>query len=87
MLIHVSYNTFLSVASPAIFPTLGNLDRLTATLIGGGALASLIVICTRGRLGYQTRPVQRSGHANPSTALDTAYRKRRKPQRRPGKRS
>jgi membrane protease YdiL (CAAX protease family) len=63
MLVHVSYNTFLSVASPAIFPALGNLERLTATLIGGGAFAALIVICTRGRLGYQTRPIRRSGHA------------------------
>jgi hypothetical protein len=46
------YNTFLSVASPALFPALGNLDRLTATIIGGGVFAVLIVVWTRGRLGY-----------------------------------
>jgi membrane protease YdiL (CAAX protease family) len=63
MLVHVSYNTFQSVASPAIFPTLGNLETLTAPAIGGGVLAVLIVILTRGRLGYRTRPAQRSGHA------------------------
>jgi uncharacterized protein len=53
MLVHVSYNTFLSVASPALFPTLGGLDAMTATLIGGGVLAVLIVVLTRGRLGFR----------------------------------
>ncbi|MGH3250907.1 MAG: CPBP family intramembrane glutamic endopeptidase [Trebonia sp.] len=53
MLVHVSYNTFLSVASPAIFPSLGSLEGLTAPLIGLGALAVVIVIRTRGRLGYR----------------------------------
>jgi membrane protease YdiL (CAAX protease family) len=52
MLVHVSYNTFLSVASPALFPALGTLDRLTATIIGGGLFTVLIVAGTRGRLGY-----------------------------------
>lgn len=63
MLVHVSYNTFQSVASPAIFPALGNLERLTAPAIGAGVFAALIVILTRGRLGYPTRPARRSGHA------------------------
>jgi membrane protease YdiL (CAAX protease family) len=59
MLVHVSYNTFLSVASPALFPALGGLERVAATAIGGGVLAVLIVVWTRGRLGYRGRSAPR----------------------------
>ncbi|MEW9528536.1 CPBP family glutamic-type intramembrane protease [Microbispora sp. NPDC049125] len=54
MLFHANINNFGSVLWPAFFPTIPVLgSRYLVGLIGFGALALVIVVATRGRLGYR----------------------------------
>jgi uncharacterized protein len=54
MLFHANINNFGSVLWPAIFPSIPVLNsRYLVGLIGFGALAVVIVVATRGRLGYR----------------------------------
>ncbi|TQS46160.1 CPBP family intramembrane glutamic endopeptidase [Cryptosporangium phraense] len=53
MLIHASNNNTFSVLTPVLLPGLVNSEQVTvASLIGYGVLAVVLVIVTRGRLGY-----------------------------------
>lgn len=53
MLLHTSVNTFFSVAWSAIFPTLTSQDSTHVMLLGSTAVAIVLLIATRGRLGYR----------------------------------
>ncbi|MFC4587550.1 CPBP family intramembrane glutamic endopeptidase [Sphaerisporangium corydalis] len=54
MLFHANINNFGSVLWPAFFPAIPVLDsRYLVGSIGFGALALVVVIATRGRLGYR----------------------------------
>lgn len=61
MLVHTSNNNLLSTVGPAAFPVLRDFrNGLIASLIGYGALAVVLVVATRGRLGlprHASRPV------------------------------
>ncbi|QIS11144.1 CPBP family intramembrane glutamic endopeptidase [Nocardia arthritidis] len=53
VLIHTSNNNLLSVVWPEIFPDLDrSRDILLASAIGYGAVAIVVLLTTRGRLGY-----------------------------------
>lgn len=53
MLIHTSNNNLLSVLWPAMFPTLDpTRDFLLASIIGYGTVTVILLVTTRGRLGY-----------------------------------
>jgi hypothetical protein len=55
MLIHASNNNLLSVLWPVIFGTLDpSRGILLASAIGYGAVAVVLILVTRGRLGYPT---------------------------------
>ncbi|GAB2959907.1 CPBP family intramembrane metalloprotease [Amycolatopsis acidiphila] len=53
MLLHTSVNTFFSVAFSQMFPTLDQTDTIHAFLIGATAVALILLVATRGRLGYR----------------------------------
>ena len=57
MLLHASINTTYSLVWPEVFPTLDP-TRVTlhAQLIAGTAVALLLIVATRGRLGLRTTP-------------------------------
>jgi CAAX protease family protein len=76
MLIHTSNNNLLSTVGPAAFPVLREYrNGLVASLIGYGAVAVILIVATRGRLGYKG-PQSRS-RRNPSPAeAGTASRSR-----------
>ena len=64
-LVHVSNNNALSVLWPDMFPHLAPRWILTASVVAYGALAALVLLATRGRLGFPPRPVEfyeKSGH-------------------------
>ncbi len=52
MLLHVSVNNFASVAFADVFPDVDADQFQLALLAGSGVVAALLVIATRGRLGY-----------------------------------
>lgn len=52
MLMHVSANTFASVMWAEVFPTLGGELPLIAMATGASVAAVVLIIATRGRLGY-----------------------------------
>ncbi|MFK3983823.1 CPBP family intramembrane glutamic endopeptidase [Micromonospora sp. NPDC050397] len=58
MLFHASVNTVFSLVWPSLFPTLDSFgDSLHALAIGSGVTAVLLLVVTRGELGYRpTRP-------------------------------
>jgi membrane protease YdiL (CAAX protease family) len=58
MLLHTSVNTFFSFAWTQIFPTLHQADTTNALLLGCTAAAVILLVATRGRLGYR-----RANHA------------------------
>jgi membrane protease YdiL (CAAX protease family) len=53
MLLHTSVNTFFSIAFSQMFPTLTQGDTTHAFLIGATAVALILLVATRGRLGYR----------------------------------
>lgn len=53
MLCHTSVNTFFSVAWVGIFPTLTGADTSHVLLISSTAAAIVLLVATRGRLGYR----------------------------------
>ncbi len=53
ILVHASWNTFYSAALIQLFPAPSVLGSYLNFVIGGGALALLVVALTRGRLGYR----------------------------------
>ncbi|HEX3792338.1 MAG TPA: type II CAAX endopeptidase family protein [Pseudonocardiaceae bacterium] len=53
MILHTSVNTFFSVAWSGIFPTLSSRDTSHVLLISSTAVAIVLLIATRGRLGYR----------------------------------
>jgi membrane protease YdiL (CAAX protease family) len=69
ILIHATMNNVFSIAWSEMFPTLTNRDSLTAPVITFGALAILLVVATRGRLGYDAEPpaTRGTGLAAPSS--------------------
>ena len=63
MLLHASINTTYSLVWPEVFPTLDpTRATLHAQLIAGTAVALLLIVATRGRLGLRTAP--------PATVVD-----------------
>lgn len=57
MLLHAGINTTYSLVWPQVFPTLdATRDTLYAQLIGSTAVALLLIVATRGRLGLRTTP-------------------------------
>ncbi|ACZ31732.1 Abortive infection protein [Xylanimonas cellulosilytica DSM 15894] len=53
MLAHVSVNTFVSILWADMFPTIGE-QAITSVLAAGGVVAAvLVIVLTRGRLGYR----------------------------------
>jgi uncharacterized protein len=53
MLLHVSVNNFFSVAAPGVFPALSQQDASHILLLASAAGAIILIVATRGRLGYQ----------------------------------
>jgi membrane protease YdiL (CAAX protease family) len=53
MLLHVSVNNFFSVAAPDIFPTLSQQDTAHILTLASTTAAIILLIATRGRLGYR----------------------------------
>lgn len=53
MLLHAGVNNFLSIAFSQMFPTLTRQDTTDAFLIGATAVALILLVATRGRLGYR----------------------------------
>jgi hypothetical protein len=55
MLLHTSVNNYASVASTELFPGV-DADRFQlAVLLAAGIGATVVIVATRGRLGYDTR--------------------------------
>jgi len=52
MLLHASVNTFFSIAFSQMFPTLTQQDTVEAFLICSIVVALILLVATRGRLGY-----------------------------------
>jgi membrane protease YdiL (CAAX protease family) len=58
MLLHTSVNNFFSIAWSEMFPTLTGRDTTHAFLLASTAVALVLLVATRGRLGYRpTAPV------------------------------
>lgn len=57
MVFHANVNTVFSLAWPAMFPALDAFsDSLHSLAIGAGGAAVVLLVVTRGRLGYRPRP-------------------------------
>lgn len=55
MLLHTSVNNFFSIAWSEMFPSLGVRDTTHAFLLASTAVALVLLIATRGRLGYRPK--------------------------------
>ncbi|GAA2822835.1 CPBP family intramembrane glutamic endopeptidase [Nonomuraea rubra] len=54
MLLHVSVNNFMSIAYSDMFPSIATPDQSSqVTLLAGTTAAFLVLVATRGRLGYR----------------------------------
>ncbi|GAA3543114.1 type II CAAX endopeptidase family protein [Nonomuraea rosea] len=54
MLLHVSVNNFMSIAYSDMFPSLATAEQASrVTLLAGATAALLVLVATRGRLGYR----------------------------------
>lgn len=71
MLMHVSINNYHSILAASIFPTVAGLGiSARVTLIAFGAAAIVLIMATRGRLGY--RPASTlSGVESPTARYDS----------------
>jgi uncharacterized protein len=75
MVFHASVNTVFSVLWPAMFPSLDAFSgSLHALAIGSGVTAVLLLVLTRGRLGYDGAEIRAS---RSGAACDTARHTRR----------
>lgn len=52
MLLHVSVNNTASIAWSEVFPDLGGADLQRALLVASAVAAAVLLVATRGRLGY-----------------------------------
>lgn len=66
MLLHVSVNNFMSIAWADMFPTLGAADAQHVLLLGASVAAAVVLLATRGRLGYEPRLQAPSAHLRPT---------------------
>jgi uncharacterized protein len=55
MLLHVSVNNTASIAWSEVFPDLGGADLQRALLLASAVGAAVLLVATRGRLGYAGR--------------------------------
>lgn len=55
MLLHTSVNNFFSLAWTQMFPSLSQQDSSNAFLLGSATVALVVLLATRGRLGYRPR--------------------------------
>jgi membrane protease YdiL (CAAX protease family) len=53
MLLHTSVNNFFSIAWSEMFPTMSIQDTSHAFLLGSSVIALVLLVVTRGRLGYR----------------------------------
>jgi membrane protease YdiL (CAAX protease family) len=54
MLLHVSVNNFMSVVYSEMFPSLATAEQASqVTLLAGTTAALVVLVATRGRLGYR----------------------------------
>jgi membrane protease YdiL (CAAX protease family) len=54
MLLHVSVNNFMSIAYSNMFPSIASVEQASqVTLLGGTTVAIVVLVATRGRLGYR----------------------------------
>jgi len=58
MLLHTSINNFASIAWSEFFPGTGTADIAHAFLLSSAVSAVVVVIATRGRLGYRCSPLR-----------------------------
>ncbi|WP_246082769.1 CPBP family glutamic-type intramembrane protease [Nonomuraea diastatica] len=61
MLLHVSVNNFMSIVYSDMFPSIATAEHAgRVTLLAGTTAAFLVIVATRGRLGYRPaeEPVQ-----------------------------
>jgi membrane protease YdiL (CAAX protease family) len=65
ILVHASWNTFYSAALVGLFPAPSVLGSYLNLAIAAGALALVLVVLTRGRLGYRNH---RQEDPDPATA-------------------
>ncbi|WP_084774173.1 CPBP family intramembrane glutamic endopeptidase [Nonomuraea candida] len=73
MLLHVSVNNFMSIAYTDMFPSLATPDQASqVTLLAGTTAAVLVLIATRGRLGYRREVGRRAGGCGRSGAAREA---------------
>jgi membrane protease YdiL (CAAX protease family) len=57
MLLHTSVNNFFSLAWPGMFPTIDpQRGSIHVQLIASGVVAAVLLLATRGRLGYRRKP-------------------------------
>jgi hypothetical protein len=72
-LVHVSNNNALSLLWPDLFPHLPARQILPASIIAYGALAAILLIATRGRLGFSPE-VQAPPGPDPTVPTSTSTR-------------
>ncbi|MFI7129235.1 CPBP family intramembrane glutamic endopeptidase [Nonomuraea sp. NPDC050153] len=61
MVLHVSVNNFMSLAYSDMFPSIATPEQAShVTLLAGTTVAIVVLIATRGRLGY--RPAEEAAH-------------------------
>lgn len=58
MVLHTSVNTFFSFAWPQLFPSLAPQDAANALLLAATGTALVVLVATRGRLGYRGETCQ-----------------------------
>ncbi|MBT2226455.1 CPBP family intramembrane glutamic endopeptidase [Nonomuraea sp. NEAU-A123] len=59
MLLHVSVNNFMSIAYSDMFPSIASVEQAShVTLLAGATAAIVVLVATRGRLGY--RPAEQA---------------------------
>jgi len=65
MLVHTGANNFMSIAWTEFFPSTGSEDITLAFLISSAVAAAVVLIVTRGRLGYVGEELPRSSGPAP----------------------
>lgn len=56
MLLHVSVNNFASIAGEQMFPTVDRDIFQQALILGAAVVGAVLIVATRGRLGYRGEP-------------------------------
>ncbi|MEV4841132.1 type II CAAX endopeptidase family protein [Nonomuraea sp. NPDC049486] len=63
MLLHVSVNNFMSIMYADVFPSLATAEQAShVTLLAGTTAALVVLVATRGRLGYRPEPAPEAVH-------------------------